>query len=72
MPDAPAPRAEALAMFPCPTCGADVIMGQTDQGATLPVELRTQVYTLVWDRGAPWPRLAQSRGYVAHQCGEQG
>ena len=63
------PEAEGVAMFPCPTCGLDVILGQTAAGAVVPVELRTQVYTLVWQQGAQWPRLCQSRGYVAHGCG---
>lgn len=76
MPDAPAPT---CALAPCPRCGKDVITGQWQSLPGLPgqeaqalliaVEPHTQVYTLVWDRGAPRPRLAQSRGYVAHACG---
>ena len=67
MPDAPAPT---CALAPCPRCGRPVVWGQVDgKGELVTVDPAVLTYVLVWDRGAPWPRLAQSRGYVAHQCG---
>ena len=66
MPDAPTPPA---VLGSCPRCTAPVLWGQTVQGALVALEPQTQVYTLVWHQGEAWPRLAQSRGYVAHQCG---
>jgi hypothetical protein len=68
MPDAPAPT--AVTGY-CPRCAAPVVWGQTAQGALVAVEPQVPTYVLVWDRGARWPRLAQSRGYVAHGCGDE-
>jgi hypothetical protein len=49
-----------------------VVTGQTDQGVLIAVDDEVQTYVLVWDKGERWPRLCQSRGYPAHQCGGEG
>lgn len=63
------PEAAGVALAPCPRCGRPVLTGQTASLELVTVEPAVQTYVLVWDRGAQWPRLAQSRGYVAHACG---
>lgn len=61
-------KATSAVLGPCPRCGRPVVTAQYLDGSLVALEPSTQTYTLVWQKDERWPRLAQSRGYVAHQC----
>jgi len=53
---------------PCATCGALVLVGATQSGTRLALDVGIRTYTVLWLNGTPEPVLHDSRGYPVHRC----
>src|SRR5262245_9026097 len=61
---------EALPCYgPCEACGTQVLVGMTSTGTRLALDTSIATDLVDWDHGEALPRLLESRGYPAHQCG---
>jgi hypothetical protein len=54
--------------LPCPTCGAQVLVGRTKAGKAVALDLGPQTYIVDFPAGADAPTLHESRGYPVHGC----
>jgi hypothetical protein len=58
----------APAYAPCPGCGLEVLVGLTDVGELVPLDVHQQCYTVLWKNNAHHPELRLSRAYPVHKC----
>jgi hypothetical protein len=56
------------AYAPCDVCGAAVLTGRTQAGASVALDTGIKTYVVDWHHGTPEPVLVESRGYPVHRC----